>query len=150
MFSITSGAELYILNILKPLVGQCRYSVTSTMVFSNKFKENSHKLNRFYEVVSFDAANLFTSINVPRVVDYIVEKIYENPTDFFPINSSENFPPQNFFKEFLLAVLLKYSAFWTLNGYYRQKCGLSMGSKLSPAISNIFLNMLESVTIKIS
>jgi hypothetical protein len=47
-----------------------------------------------------------------------------------------------------MAVLLKYSAFWTLNGYYRQKCGLSMSSKLSPAISNIFLNMLESVIIK--
>ena len=100
MFSITSGAELYILNILKPLVEQCRYSVTSTMVFSNKFKENSHKLNRFYEVVSFDAANLFTSINVPRVVDYIVGIIYENPTDFFPINSFVNFPPQNFLRNF--------------------------------------------------
>ena len=105
------------------------------MVFSEKVKENSHKLNRFYEVVSFDAVNLFTSINVPRVVELIIERIYENPVDFFPENTSQT-------------VLLKYSAFWTLNGYYRQKCGLSMSSKLSPAISNIFLNMLESVIIK--
>ena len=82
MFSITIGAESYILNIFKPLVEQCQYSVTSTMVVTNKFKENSHKLNRFYEVVSFDAVDLFTSINVARVVDYIVEKIYKNPTDF--------------------------------------------------------------------
>ena len=105
MFSITSGVELYILNILKPLVEQCSYSVTSTMVFSEKFKENSHKLNRFYEVVSFDAVNLFTSINVPRVVELIIERIYENPVDFFPENTSQTFPPQNIFKEFLLAVL---------------------------------------------
>ena len=98
------------------------------MVFSEKFKENSHKLKRFYEFVSFDAVNLFTSINVPRVVELIIERIYENPVDFFPENTSQTFPPQKIFKEFLVAVLFKYSAFWTLNGYYRQKCGLSIGS----------------------
>ena len=47
----------------------------------------------------------------------------------------------------MLGVLLKFSAFTTLNGFYRQTEGLAMGSKLSPAISNIFLHMLESTTI---
>ena len=47
-----------------------------------------------------------------------------------------------------MGVLLKFSAFWCINGYYRQKAGLSMGSKLSPAISNIFLHMMENIVIK--
>ena len=48
----------------------------------------------------------------------------------------------------MMNVLLKFSAFSTLNGYYRQIEGLAMGSKLSPAISNIFLHMLESTIIE--
>ena len=49
---------------------------------------------------------------------------------------------------FLREVFLEYIAFWTINGYYRQKSGLSMGSRISLAISNIFLHMLESTIIQ--
>ena len=162
MFSITSGAEKYILNIIKPIVDQCSFSVPSTMLFTEKFKKFSPKFNRFHEVVGFDAVNLFTSINVPRVVQYILDKINLAPAEYFtensvgsetdeipensvssendeiPENNHNSFPPRNIFQEFLLAVLLKFSAFWNLNGYYRQQEGLSMGSKLSPALANIF------------
>ena len=48
----------------------------------------------------------------------------------------------------MIGVLLKFSAFSTINGYYRQNEGLAMGSKLSPALSNIFLHMLESTIIQ--
>ena len=48
----------------------------------------------------------------------------------------------------MMNVLLKFCAFSTLNGYYRQIEGLAMVSKLSPAISNIFLHMLESTIIE--
>ena len=105
------------------------------------------KFTNFYEVVSFDATSFFTSINVSRVVDYIIGKIYENPDIFFGEDNLDNFPPQLILKEFMLGVLLKFSAFTTLNGFYRQTEGLAMGSKLSPAISNIFLHMLETTTI---
>ena len=36
----------------------------------------------------------------------------------------------------------------TLNGFYRQDQGLSMGGKMSPALSNIFLNILETTIIQ--
>ena len=139
-FSITSGAEIYLLEILKPLVKQCSFSLTSTMAFTHKFKEIAPKYTKFYEVVTVDAVNLFTSINVPRVVEFIVEKIYSNPTAYFSPNSNENvtFPPRHIFHAFMLNVLLKYSSFSTLSGFYRQSEGLSMGSKISPAISTIF------------
>ena len=148
IFSITSGAEKYILNIINPLVKKCEFSVSSTIIFKEKFQKISPKFSNFHEVVSFDAKSLFTSINVPRVVDYIIDEIYKEPDIYFSENDQENFPPKLLFKEFLMGVLLKFSAFWCINGYYRQKAGLSMGSKLSPAISNIFLHMMENIVIK--
>ena len=51
-------------------------------------------------------------------------------------------------EKFILDVLLKYNSFETLNGFYRQKDGVSMGGKLSGAISSIFVNMLEEKVIK--
>jgi hypothetical protein len=99
------------------------------------------KFTKFHEVVTFDAVSLFTSINVPRVVDYIIEKIYLEPLRYFSEDNETNYPPERIFKKFMINVFIKYSAFWTLNGFYREKTGLSMGSKISPAISNIFLHM---------
>ena len=99
-------------------------------------------------MVSFDAEILFTSINVPRVVDYIINKIYENPEQYFGDSVEHTYPPKIVFKEFMLGVLLEFSAFWAHSGFYRQKEGLSMGSKISPAFSNIFLHMMESIIIK--
>jgi hypothetical protein len=143
-----SGAEIYILKILNPLIKKCSYSVSSTRHFTQKFKEITQKFTKFYEIVSFDAESLYTSINVHRVVNYIVETIFNEPTEYFSEKGQEIFPPKNIFKEFLIGVLLKFSAFSSLNGFYSQKEGLSMGSKLSPAISNIFLHMLETTIIK--
>jgi hypothetical protein len=91
---------------------------------------------------------LFTSINVPRVVDYIISKMYECPKNFFGENDLLDFPPILIFKYFMIIVLLKLGAFSTLNGYYRQIEGLAMGSKLSPALSNILLHMLELTIIE--
>jgi hypothetical protein len=45
-------------------------------------------------------------------------------------------------------VLLQYNCFETLNGFYRQNQGLSMGDKMSPALSNIFLKLLETTVIQ--
>jgi hypothetical protein len=103
------------------------------MAFNEKFNKIIPKFTNFYEVVSFDATSLLTSINVPRVVDYVIGKIYENPDIFFGEDNLDNFSPQLNLKEFMLGVLLKLSAFTTLNGFYRQTEGLAMGSKLSSA-----------------
>ena len=46
------------------------------------------------------------------------------------------------------SVLLDYSAFEALSGFYRQKDGLSMGEVVSPSFANIFVNMLEQEIIK--
>ena len=51
--------------------------------------------------------------------------------------------PKNTFKRFFLEVLTRFSSFSTLNGFYRQVGGVSMGSKLSCGLANIYLDILE-------
>ena len=39
-FSVTTGAEQYILKIIQPKVKQCTYSINSTMAFNAEFKKD--------------------------------------------------------------------------------------------------------------
>ena len=45
-------------------------------------------------------------------------------------------------------VLLKFSSFEALSGFYRQKSGLSMASKICPSMANIFVSIMEKNLIK--
>ena len=45
--------------------------------------------------------------------------------------------------KFVKDTLLKYNSFASLNGYYSQVSGCSMGSRLSPLLSNIYMTMIE-------
>ena len=71
-FSITSGSEKYILKLIQPLIKECEYTLNSTLAFNDKFEKIVPKFTNFYEVVLFDATSLLTSINVSRVVDYMI------------------------------------------------------------------------------
>jgi hypothetical protein len=132
---------------IQPLLKDCKFSINSTTAFTDDLKK-LHQNTVDFTKQPLLTQSLFTSINVSKVVDFIIEKKYEQPDLYFGENDSETFPPQLVFKEFLIGVIVKFSAFSTLNGYYRQKEGLSMGSKLSPALSNIFLNMMEMIIIE--
>ena len=145
---MTSGAEIYILKIIKPLVQKCVFSATSTKMLTDKFKKIASKFTRFHEVITINAVSLFTSINVPRVVDHIKDLIYVDPEKYFSENNLGSFPLVNIFKNLLMDALLNFNSFETLNGFYCQRQGLSMGGKLSPALSNILVNMLELEIIK--
>ena len=100
---MTSGAEIYILKIIKPLVQKCVFSATSTKMLTDKFKKIASKFTRFHEVITIDAVSLFTSINVPRVGE-----------KYFSDNNLGSFPPMNIFKNFLIDVLFNFNSFGTL------------------------------------
>ena len=80
-------------------------------MFTKKFKENADKFSKFHEVACIDAVSLFTSINVPRTVDHIIDIIYENPDLYFSENNLGTVPPLNKFKDFFMGVLLQYNCF---------------------------------------
>ena len=90
-----------------------------------------------------------------KVVNYICDEIYKIPEHYFneSYTNKENKkiiikpPPKKIFKQFIMDILLKYSCFTSLNGYYRQKSGLSMGSKLSPIMANLYCHLMEKKLI---
>ena len=71
--TVTSPLEQYLLKLIAPLTNECQFGIKS----------------------------LFTSINVERTVNYVLDKIYKNPNTYFteiehdyenPENNKKNFP----------------------------------------------------------
>ena len=148
--SLTSGSEQFFLNLIKPLISKCEFSVNSTKSFKEQFCAIKEKFNpQIHEVVSFDATALYTNIDVKRTVKYILKEIYQNVLDYFPISDDAPVPPPKMLTEkFMMEILLKYNNFETLNGFYSQRSGVAMGGKMSGALSNIFVNILEQKIVK--
>ena len=69
-----------------------------------------------YEIVSYDCIQLFTSINIDRVLKFILDKIYLDPLKFFPettklvkinkelVNRPVEPPPRHKLQEFFKSV----------------------------------------------
>ena len=101
------------------------------------------------DIFSLDVKNMYPSVDLPYVCDYIIDSIYKDPEKFFKPHVRESddlcilYPPRNIFKKFFKDIVMKYTSFRSPCGFYRQKYGCSMGSKLSPLLSNIFLTIVE-------
>ena len=110
--------------------------------------------------MSYDCQSLFTSINIKRVLNFILDAIYSDTEKFFPkrtktvkilkeiITKQVQIPPRDDLENFFLAILTKFSTFEALNGFFRQTSGVSMGGKMSPSLANIFCHMFEMEIIE--
>ena len=142
--SICSGAETFLHNLIKPIVKNCNFSIKSTKHFKNNFPKFSKKYSEIdHEIISIDCVSLYTSVNISRVVDHILDSIYKkdqnghfiNIDQFFPefektemINGTEHKkiikpPPAHILKAFFLNILTTFNSFETLTGFYTQKEG---------------------------
>ena len=153
LHTVCSGSEDVILSILKRLKFDTK-SIENTKSFKKHFLQIQNKFDiSKHDIVSFDAVSLFTRVNTESVVDYICEKIYKSPTKYFKNICMKNeknrykIPPKNVFKHFFNDLLTKFSCFDSHSGYYRQTHGISMGSKISPYLANVFCHMMESEKI---
>ena len=119
--------------------------------FAQKFDEKNH------DIISIDCVSLYTSVNIPRVVTHILDIIYKkdenglflNIEQFFPKQEKTQIknkikekiiieaPPREILEHFVMSILTKFNSFETLTGFYIQKEGCSMGSKLSPGLARI-------------
>jgi len=142
--------------MLAPLEAKCQLLVKSTKEFKSKFMTNSPKFDiSKHKIVSYDCVQLYTNVNTQMVVDFMLELIYENPSDFF--NEGYNtvddkailiqHPTKRIFKNFINDVLLNFNNFSTINNYYQQIQGLGMGSRLSSIISNLYVWLMEKSVI---
>ena len=146
--SLVSGAEEYLLPILEKFLPECKYSLESTKAFTEYVMKNR---SSFYlprsKILSFDVSKLFPSVDLELVIKHIISTIYKSPKSFFDLHIREDgrtvTPPKYVFEPFLRSVLTEFTAFQTCSSFYRQINGCSMGSKLSPILSNIFLSIIE-------
>ena len=147
-------------DLIKPIAAECKHAAKST----KEFKERILKLEKFdsdqYEVIGLDCVQLFTSINIDRVLKHILDIIYVDPTKYVPetsklikinkelVNRPVEPPSRDKLKKFFKSVLCDFNSFEALNGFFRQIEGVFMGGKLSPAIANIFCHMFEKQIIE--
>ena len=150
--SITSGAEQFILSILKNF--STKYSLSSSRDFKNKFIIERKNIEKTHKIASFDVKSLYPSVNVGFTVDFIIKEIYKSKKSqkfYFQNNLCDDqkisIIPKNIFKKFLLDILTDFTCFNSLSGFFKQKSGLSMGSSVSSIVSNIYLDIIESKII---
>ena len=152
----TSGIEKYLKNILQKLVLDNSFSVASTKDFKAEFAKNKFKYDKNKHVfVSFDAVSLYTNVNVERTIEFVIDKLYENPellqqyqnspSDEPPVKLS--IIPKSTLKSIFIDVLLKFNTFRAGEKIYSQKSGLVMGNSLSPILANIFCYLMEKQVI---
>ena len=82
--SITSSSEAFLQNLISPITKSCKFSVESTIEFKKRFLEIKGFNSEEYEIVTFDCVSLYTSINIDRVLEHILNIIYLEPTIYFP------------------------------------------------------------------
>ena len=150
---MVSGPETYLRKLLKPLVNRCSYLVDSQLAFKNKFLAQKKKfVESQHEIVYFEINAMYPSINIPKVVKYIVTAVFRNPRNFFKDKDKRGrllpHPSREQFKLFLLGVLTDFNYFETQTGTYKQLEGVQMGSRLAPLVANLFIGCLERSVIK--
>ena len=140
----------HIVSSFNSIVKKCKHSLNSTQDLKRKILKIPKFDNNEFEVVSFDCVSLYTYVDLNLVINKKMSVIYENEDNFFPkgtrtitINNKqitkETKPPSIFLlKQLFNAVCTDFNSFQTLNGFYCQIQGCSMGSKLSPSLENMF------------
>ena len=103
--------------------------------FVNKIKNINIDNNDI--MVSFDVVNLFPSVPIGDVLNIIKERLEGDAT----LATKTSLPVKGILD--LLEICLKNVYFQYKEKFYSQKEGLPMGSSLSPALANIFMDGLE-------
>ena len=152
--ALTAPVEDYLRTIFEPLLSKCSFLIDSTISFKKAFLNKKTNFDPVTDdLVSFDIKSLYTSVNVPKVVDYILNLIYRDARKFFPKEYNKlgrllPVPTRTKFRELVIGTLTQYTIFRTKIGVFKQEQGLPMGGRLSPIIANLFINMLEDTVVK--
>lgn len=126
----------YLCNLIAPL-DKSRYTISSTKEFLTKIKEM--EVPHDYQMISFDAVNLYTKLPLQKTVDIILRKIYDEkliPTHIKRCNMKE-----------LLFLCTKGVPFTFYSDTYVQIKGVTKGSKLGDLFANIFITEIENTAI---
>lgn len=130
--STTYKLSKWLADNLKFLIGNISTShIINSETFTLKIK-NINTSN--FNPVSFDVISLFTNVPVPFTLQLLENYINEHNIQLIlPFNTIKQ----------LIQLTLDHAYFKFYNQYYKQTSGLSMGSPLSPILSNIFMELIE-------
>ena len=148
--SICEGAEIYLSPILKKIRDNVKYNLKNTKELKEDFLKVKDKINlEEHTVMSLDVSKMFPSLPVKEISKLILDRVYSNPNFFFDAEELKDghvseFPDKSAFQNLVETVLFKLTSFSTLEGYYRQRDGSAMGSKLSPICADIFMHEIEA------
>ena len=91
--SLVSNSETFLKKLLQPLVDECQYSINNQINFKTKFLEDKTKFDpKIHRVISVDIVSMYSNVNVPRTISYILDKIFENPEKYFPFKNKQGTP----------------------------------------------------------
>ncbi|XP_046387273.1 uncharacterized protein LOC124156657 [Ischnura elegans] len=120
--SPTYNLARHLTNLLSPFVGQCEHHVTDSKQFVQTLK--SIRLEETDILASFDVVSLFTRIPVEETTRLLETRFDRKTVELF----------QHVLR----------STYFLCNGqFYEQTEGVPMGSPLSPAIANLFMEDFE-------
>src|SRR5215469_4704573 len=130
--SITYNLAKWLTQILSPVVGKISGSHIKNSV---EFVDRIRGVNLCHKsLVSFDVVSLFTKVPLDLLLPWLRE-YFENTSFQLPINIDSFLD--------LIKLCISCSHFSFNNEYFTQISGLSMGSPLSPILSNIFMELFE-------
>ena len=122
----------YLAKLLQP-IAKSDFTIESTKDFVRKIREK--KIDKEFEMVSFDVVSLFTSVPLDFTIDIILDKIYNQNLISTKLTRDE--------MKLLLEICTKEMHFSFDGNIFRQVNGVAMGSPLGPVIANIFMVELE-------
>jgi hypothetical protein len=98
--------------------------------------ESNHKSD--FKVASLDATDMYFNINVKEVLLCIRRKINKNPIVF---QNKSKVTEENLIK--CIELYLSSTIIKDNGTYYTQKDGFPIGSKVSPRVSELFMNLID-------
>ena len=82
--AMCDNAHSFLKKLREPIAQKCNYLIDGPNKFKDKFLPNCKKFDeKNYEILSFDAKKLFTSVNTDRVISEILKIIYKKPRSIF-------------------------------------------------------------------